>query len=127
AMLQPGNAMLGPAAGRGQRQSNNESMSWRGHMSHDRPWLQSSPAGLPAAIDVNEFKSVGAVFDASVARFRDRPAYSNLGKTITYDQADELVTRFACYLLNELQLKKGDRVALMMPNCLQYPIATFGI
>ncbi len=96
-------------------------------MSQDRPWLQSYPAGVPAEIDVNEFKSVGAVFDASVARFRDRPAYSNLGKTITYGQADELVTRFACYLLNELQLKKGDRVALMMPNCLQYPIATFGI
>ncbi len=96
-------------------------------MSQDRPWLQSYPAGVPAEIDVDEFKSVGAVFDASVARFRDRPAYSNLGKTVTYGQADELVTRFACYLLNELQLKKGDRVALMMPNCLQYPIATFGI
>ncbi|NEK65910.1 MAG: AMP-binding protein, partial [Xanthomonas perforans] len=49
------------------------------------------------------------------------------GKTITYREADQLVEQFAAYLLGELQLKKGDRVALMMPNCLQYPVATFGI
>ncbi len=96
-------------------------------MNQERPWLQSYPAGVPAEIDVDEFRSVAAVFDASVARFRDRPAYSNFGKVLTYGEADALVTRFASYLLGELQLKKGDRVAVMMPNCLQYPIATFGI
>ncbi|HBN54620.1 MAG TPA: long-chain-fatty-acid--CoA ligase, partial [Stenotrophomonas sp.] len=96
-------------------------------MNQERPWLQSYPAGVPAEIDVDEFRSVAAVFDASVAKFRDRPAYSNFGKVLTYGQADALVTRFASYLLGELQLKKGDRVAVMMPNCLQYPIATFGI
>jgi long-chain acyl-CoA synthetase len=96
-------------------------------MSQERPWLQSYPAGVPAEIDINEFKSVAAVFDASVAKFRDRPAYSNFGKTITYGEADALVTQFAAYLLGELKLKKGDRVALMMPNCLQYPVATFGV
>jgi len=96
-------------------------------MNQERPWLQSYPAGVPAEIDVDEFRSVAAVFDASVAKFRDRPAYSNFGKVLTYGQADALVTQFASYLLGELQLKKGDRVAVMMPNCLQYPIATFGI
>ena len=96
-------------------------------MNQERPWLQSYPAGVPADIDVNEFRSVAAVFDTSVAKFRDRPAYSNFGKVLTYGEADTLVTQFAAYLLGELQLKKGDRVAVMMPNCLQYPIAIFGI
>ncbi len=95
-------------------------------MNQQKPWLQSYPAGVPAEIDVDEFRSVAAVFDASVAKFRDRPAYSNFGKVLTYGEADALVTQFASYLLGELQLKKGDRVALMMPNCLQYPIAIFG-
>ena len=96
-------------------------------MSLERPWLQSYPKGVPAEIDINEFHSVSAVFDASVARFRDRPAYSSFGKVITYGEADALVEQFAAYLLGELKLKKGDRVALMMPNCLQYPVATFGV
>ena len=96
-------------------------------MSLDRPWLQSYPKGVPAEIDVNEFHSVVSVFDASVAKYRDRPAYSSFGKTLTYGETDALVEQFAAYLLGELKLKKGDRVALMMPNCLQYPIATFGV
>ena len=96
-------------------------------MSLDRPWLQSYPKGVPAEIDVNEFHSVVSVFDASVAKYRDRPAYSSFGKTLTYGETDALVEQFAAYLLGELKLKKGDRVALMMPNCLQYPVATFGV
>jgi len=96
-------------------------------MSLERPWLQSYPNGVPAEIDVNEFHSVSAVFDTSVAKFRDRPAYSSFGKVLTYGETDALVEQFAAYLLGELKLKKGDRVALMMPNCLQYPVATFGV
>ncbi len=96
-------------------------------MSLERPWLNSYPAGVPAEIDVNEFASVSAVFDTSVAKFRDRPAYSSFGKVLTYGETDALVEQFAAYLLGELKLKKGDRVALMMPNCLQYPVATFGV
>ncbi|WP_447785109.1 long-chain fatty acid--CoA ligase [Stenotrophomonas bentonitica] len=96
-------------------------------MSLERPWLQSYPNGVPAEIDVNEFHSVSAVFDTSVAKFRDRPAYSSFGKVLTYGETDALVEKFAAYLLGELKLKKGDRVALMMPNCLQYPVATFGV
>jgi len=96
-------------------------------MTHERPWLNSYPPGVPAEIDVDEFKSVPAVFAASVSQFRDRPAYRNFGKTLTYGEADVLVDQFARYLLGELKLKKGDRVALMMPNCLQHPIITFAI
>ena len=96
-------------------------------MSLERPWLKSYPNGVPAEIDVNEFHSVSAVFDASVAKYRDRPAYSSFGKVLTYGETDALVEQFAAYLLGELKLKKGDRVALMMPNCLQYPVATFGV
>ncbi|KRG61192.1 hypothetical protein ABB27_19120, partial [Stenotrophomonas terrae] len=61
-------------------------------MTQERPWLQSYPAGVPAEIDVNEFHSVADVFNASVAKFRDRPAYSNFGKVLTYGEADVLVT-----------------------------------
>ncbi|RYE95489.1 MAG: long-chain fatty acid--CoA ligase, partial [Oxalobacteraceae bacterium] len=96
-------------------------------MNQARPWLQSYPAGVAAEIDLEQFRTVAEVFATSVKRFADRPAYHSFGKTITYRQADQLVEQFAAYLLGELQLKKGDRVALMMPNCLQYPVATFGI
>jgi len=96
-------------------------------MNPNLPWLQSYPKGVPAEAHVDEFPSIPAVFEASVAKYRNLPAWSNLGKTLTYGQADALVNQFAAYLLGELHLKKGDRVAVMMPNCLQYPIAIFGI
>ena len=92
-----------------------------------RPWLAHYPAGVPAEIDVDEFPSVVSVLERAIERYRDRPAFENLGKSLTYAQVDELSARFAAYLLGELQLKTGDRVAIMLPNCLQYPIATFGI
>jgi long-chain acyl-CoA synthetase len=92
-----------------------------------RPWLAHYPAGVPAEIDVDEFPSVVSVLERAIERYRDRPAFANLGKSLTYAQIDELSARFAAYLLGELQLKTGDRVAIMLPNCLQYPIATFGI
>lgn len=96
-------------------------------MTHDRPWLAQYPAGVPAEIDVDEFRSVPAVLEGAMANFRDRPAFSNMGKVMTYAEIDEASRHFAAYLLGELQLKRGDRVAIMMPNCLQYPIATFGV
>ena len=96
-------------------------------MSNARPWLAQYPAGIPSEIDVDEFPSIVSVLDAAIANYRDRPAFSNLGKTLTYGEIDRLSAQFAAYLLGELKLKKGDRVAIMMPNCLQYPIATFGI
>jgi long-chain acyl-CoA synthetase len=97
------------------------------NMTIERPWLAHYPAGIPAQIDVDEFSSIPAVLEASIRKFRDRPAFANMGKTLTYAQIDEASGQLAAYLLGELKLKKGDRVAIMMPNCLQYPIATFGI
>jgi len=96
-------------------------------MTHERPWLNSYPAGVPVEINADEYRSIMAVFDASISAFRGRPAYANFGKTLTFGDVDALVNQFAGYLLGELKLKKGDRVAVMMPNCLQYPIAAFGI
>ncbi len=96
-------------------------------MNLDRPWLASYPAGVPEQIDPDEFASIVAVLQSSLEKYRDRPAFSNMGRTITYAEVDEYSKQFAAYLLGELKLKKGDRVAIMMPNCLQYPIATFGV
>ncbi|MCR6662282.1 MAG: long-chain fatty acid--CoA ligase [Luteimonas sp.] len=96
-------------------------------MTIERPWLAHYPAGVPANIDVDEFPSIPSVLEGAIRNFRDRPAFTNLGRTLSYAEVDELSRQFAAYLLGELKLKKGDRVAIMMPNCLQYPIATFGI
>ncbi|GAB3333168.1 long-chain fatty acid--CoA ligase [Marilutibacter aestuarii] len=96
-------------------------------MSSDRPWFQQYPEGIPREIDVDEFPSVVSVLENAIDNYRARPAFSNLGKTLTYAEIDELSRQFAAYLLGELKLKKGDRVAIMLPNCLQYPIATFGV
>ncbi|MDC7807275.1 long-chain fatty acid--CoA ligase [Luteimonas sp BLCC-B24] len=96
-------------------------------MTQHRPWLANYPAGVPATIDPEEYRSVPAVLEEAITRFRDRPAFSNMGRTITYAELDARSLEFAQYLLGELKLKKGDRVAIMMPNCLQYPIAIFGV
>ena len=96
-------------------------------MTIERPWLAHYPPGVPAEIDVDQYPSIPAMLDESIRQFGHRPAFSNMGKCISYDELDTLCNRFAAYLLGELRLKKGDRVAIMMPNCLQYPIATFGV
>jgi len=96
-------------------------------MRYERPWLASYPQGVPAEIDVDEFPSIVSVLQSSLEKYRHRPAFANLGKVLTYADVDRLSQQFAAYLLGELKLKKGDRVAIMMPNCLQYPIATFGV
>ncbi len=96
-------------------------------MSTERPWLDHYPDGVPSEIDLNEFESIPAVFEAAVEKFRDNVAFSNMGKQITYGELDQLSRDFAGYLLGELKLKKGDRVAVMLPNCLQYPVAILGV
>ncbi|MBN8281697.1 long-chain-fatty-acid--CoA ligase [Zoogloea sp.] len=90
-------------------------------------WLKSYPPGVPEEIDVNQFASLGDLFEKSVARFADRTAYVNMGKSISYAQLDSLSRQFAGYLQGELKLGRGARVALMMPNCLQYPVAMFAV
>lgn len=96
-------------------------------MSQERPWLNQYPAGVPAEIDFGHYTSIVSVLETAIKRYRDKPAFSNFGKTLTYGEIDTLSARFAAYLLDDLKLKKGDRVALMMPNVLQYPIAIFGV
>ncbi len=91
-----------------------------------KAWLESYPEGVPAEIDLTEFNSVVDVFDKSVREFADLPAFNNFGVTMSYAQLDDNVARFADYLQNVAQLNKGDRVAIMMPNLLQYPVAIFG-
>jgi long-chain acyl-CoA synthetase len=89
-------------------------------------WLKSYPAGVPADADVYEHCSLGEVLDKSVARFSSLHAYVNMGHTITYADLDRLSRDFGAYLQSGLKLQRGARVALMMPNLLQYPIALFG-
>lgn len=96
-------------------------------MTIERPWLASYPKGVPATIDLNQYSSVNAVLQTSCERFRHRPAFANMGKILNYDDLDRLSAAFASYLINVLKLKKGDRVALMLPNVLQYPVAIFGV
>ena len=96
-------------------------------MNLERPWLASYPAGIPDTVNVDEYASIVAVLQSSLEKYRDRTAFSNMGRSITYAEVDRYSKQFAAYLLGELKLKKGDRVAIMMPNCLQYPIAIFGV
>ncbi|WP_281257558.1 long-chain-fatty-acid--CoA ligase FadD [Zobellella endophytica] len=91
-----------------------------------RPWLHRYPADVPAEIDADRFPSLMAMFEQSVADFADRPAYTNFGKTISYRELDRLSRDFAAYLQQGLKLRQGERIALMMPNLLQYPVCLFG-
>jgi len=95
-------------------------------MSIERPWLAHYPEGVPAQIDVNQYASVAAVIEEAFERFRQRPAFASFGKVLSYGQIDEMSRQFAGYLTGVLKLGKGDRIAIMMPNVLQYPIALFG-
>ena len=89
-------------------------------------WNDKRPAGVPNQIDLAEYKSVVEVFERSCKKFADRPAFSNLGVTLSYAELDRLSAAFAAYLQKHTDLKPGDRIAVQMPNILQYPIAVFG-
>src|SRR5712675_343290 len=91
----------------------------------ERIWLKSYPPGVPAEIDYKANRSLGELFDKSVARFRDRAAFHSMGKTISFGRLDKLSRDFGAWLQAK-GLPKGARVAIMMPNCLQYPVAMFG-
>ncbi|UCG71854.1 MAG: AMP-binding protein [Chromatiales bacterium] len=92
----------------------------------ERIWLRSYPPGVPAELELDPQRSLVSMLEDACARFPDAPAFTNFGRTITYAELDELSARFASALQNRLGLRKGDRVALMMPNLLQYPIALLG-
>ncbi len=92
----------------------------------DRPWLGVYPAGVPADIDVAQYPSLVHLMEESFQKYASRPAYSFMGKELSFAQADSLSQAFAAYLQG-LGLVKGDRVAIMMPNVPQYPVAVAGI
>ena len=84
------------------------------------------PEGFPKSVDVNKFSSVIEIFNSFVKKYADRPAFTCLGQTLTYAELDEKSAAFAAYLQNETTLQAGDRIAVQLPNVLQYPIAVFG-
>ena len=92
----------------------------------EKIWLKHYPAGVPADIDTNKYQSIRDLFEESVASFAERPAYYCMGKEITFGELDRMSAAFGAWLQSK-GLKKGERVALMMPNVLQYPVALFGV
>ena len=93
----------------------------------EKVWLTSYPEGVPELIPDPPYSSLTDMMNASMKKYASRKAYTNMGSSITFGELDELSNRFAHYLLYELNLKKGDRVAIMLPNVNQYPIALCGI
>ncbi|MCZ6471415.1 MAG: AMP-binding protein, partial [Gammaproteobacteria bacterium] len=91
----------------------------------EKVWLKSYPPGMPETIDVNAYQSVAEVFDQAIEKFGDNPAFTNLGTTLSYKDMDRLTGQLASYLQSLPNMRKGDRVAIMMPNVLQNPISIF--
>ncbi|MCB0393288.1 MAG: AMP-binding protein [Bdellovibrionales bacterium] len=92
----------------------------------ERVWQKSYPKKVPHDIDPNSFSSVVDVFEKSCEKFGKLPSFTNMGQTLTFADLDRLTYQFASYLRNVVGLKKGDRIAIQMPNLLQLPIAIFG-
>lgn len=92
----------------------------------EKIWLNSYSPGISSEINPDAYRSIIDVIDQSTQQYANRPAFYNLGVTLTYSEIDFYSRRFAAYLQQDLRLKKGDRIAIMLPNLLQYPIAMFG-
>ena len=93
----------------------------------EKIWLKSYSPGVPDEVPTPPYGSVRELFEQAFEKYPDRPAYTNMGTTLTYRQLDELSMQLACYLQNTLGLVRGERVAIMLPNLLQYPVAMCGI
>ena len=92
----------------------------------EKIWLKSYPPGVPEAVPEPKFRSIREMVEYSFQEWPDRPSYTNMGTTLSYRELDELSMQFACYLQKTLGLTRGERVAIMLPNVLQYPIAMCG-
>lgn len=95
-------------------------------MSPDFPWFKNYAAGTPHEIKLHEYTSLVELFETSSKKYADRVAFENMGVTLTFGQVDEMSRHFAAYLQQELKLQKGERIAIQMPNLLQFPVAFFG-
>jgi long-chain acyl-CoA synthetase len=93
----------------------------------EKIWLKRYPPGVPAEINPDEYHSLVEIFEQSCKKFSDRDAFANMGYAMSFAELEARTRDFAAYLQKELGLQKGDRVALMLPNLLQYPVALFGI
>jgi long-chain acyl-CoA synthetase len=93
----------------------------------DKIWLKSYPQDIPAEIDTSEYDSLKDLLERSFEKFKDLPAFTNMGHSISYGELDQMSRYFGAYLQKVAGLEKGDRVAIMLPNVLQYPVAVFGI
>lgn len=91
------------------------------------PWYSKYPKGTPQQIGQLEYNSLVELFEVAAQKYPNRVAFENFGKQITFSEVDKLSTAFAAYLQNDLNLKKGDRVAIQMPNLIQFPIAFMGV
>lgn len=92
-----------------------------------KPWLKNYPEGIVHEVDLTTYSSIVDLLEQSFDKFQDKPSFTCMGKEYTYGEIDSLSKKFASYLQNNLKLNKGDRVAIMMPNILQYPVALFGV
>ena len=95
-------------------------------MTKDFPWFSKYPAGIPHEIGPLEYQSLVELFEVSSKKFKDRIAFENMGEQLSFNEINRLSTSFAAFLQKELGLKKGDRIAIQMPNLLQFPIAFIG-
>jgi long-chain acyl-CoA synthetase len=93
----------------------------------DKPWIQSYLPGTPAEIDLGDGATLVSIFEASAARFADRPAFFCMGRSLSYGELDRMSAEFAAWLSKDLGLARGARVAIMLPNLLQYPVALYGV
>ncbi len=93
----------------------------------EKIWLARYPVDVPVEIDPDRYSSLIELFENAVTRYADQPAFINMGEVMTFRKLEERSRAFAAYLQNQLKLQKGDRIALMMPNLLQYPVALFGV
>ena len=92
----------------------------------EKIWLKSYPSGVPEQVPTPNFRSLREMIEHSFQEYANNPAYTNMGTTITYRELDELSMRFACYLQKHLDMTRGERVAIMLPNIIQYPVAMCG-
>lgn len=90
------------------------------------PWVKEYPKGVAATVDYSKYPSLVDMLEEAFKSHADRKAFDNMGKSYTYREIDDLSRAFAAYLQTTLGLQKGDRIAIQMPNCLQYPVAMFG-
>jgi len=93
----------------------------------EQVWFKSYPPGMPHEVPDPPFRSIKDLFEQAFENYPDKAAYTNMGRTISYAELDQLSMQFACYLQNTLGLTRGERVAIMLPNLLQYPVAMCGI